>query len=230
MTANVKGTEVPAATVDGKLVNEAAVAVPSAASVPEKTCVEPVVMTTVIFAQMSEAVPFVVPLVPRWQVPAGKSLNVEAASEPVFLIETEVVTVVPGVICVLPPNLLIDVHDAFALLLETVEAGELVHVALPLVSSMSRVPVAAVFCEFVMLAENADSVPDMVRATSDAATRPVTRASGVVRRRARARWDEVIGDPCFRSGRMHCGPDSCDRAGPGALRQNDRSHTGQLSQ
>src|SRR4051812_49046711 len=76
------------------------------ASVPLKTVVAPDVITRFILAHRSVAVPLMVPLADWVQVAPGVSVKVAAFAVPVFLIEMAVLTVLPGVIVLLPPNLL----------------------------------------------------------------------------------------------------------------------------
>jgi len=185
VTAKVNGTEAPAAGAAG-IVNAEAAAPLKLASVPLNTVVEPEEMTRFIFAQRSVAVPFTEPFADWVHVAPGVSVNVEAFAVPVFLIEIAVVTVLPGVIVVLPPNLLIVEHVAE--FVETEPPSVLVQVTVPpaFCSCIVSVPLAAVLLLLVMLAANPERVPVSERESSTAAKMPARSATGANRIRFRA--------------------------------------------
>ena len=152
----------------------------------------PEVILRFIFAQMSVADPFVVPLAEGVHFVPGVRVNVDAAAVPVFLIAIDVVTVLPGVIVVLPPNLLIVEH--VAALVDTVPPSVLEHVTLPAAfcSCMTRVPLAAVFELFVIDAAKPDRVPVSDSARRAAAPTPAISAIGAMRNRRGARVEADI--------------------------------------
>jgi hypothetical protein len=101
----------------------------------------------------------------------------------VFLIEIAVLTVLPGVIVVLPPNLLIVAHVAEFVETEPLSVLRQVTVAPAFCSCMIRVPAPAVLLELVMLAANPDRVPVRERESRTAAKMPAVSATGAKRRR-----------------------------------------------
>jgi hypothetical protein len=113
-------------------------------------------------------------------------VNVAAFAVPVFLIEIAVFTVLPGVIVVLPPNLLM--VEQVAAFVETEPPSVLRQVteAAAFCSCMISVPLAAVLLLFVMLAANPDSVPVSERESRTAAKMPARSATGAKRIRFRA--------------------------------------------
>ena len=188
MTAIVNGTLAPAAGAAGML-NALGRAPARDAAVPEKTVVAPDAMTTFSFAHRSVAVPFNPPLFDCVQVAPGVRVKVLAGTVPTFLIVIAVLTVFPGVIVVLPPNLLIVEH--VAAFVETVPESALRQVTvLPaFCSCITRAPVAAVFALLVILATKPDSVPDI---DSDSTTVP-RRPAVIVRGANRTRLAVVAG-------------------------------------
>jgi hypothetical protein len=116
-------------------------------------------------------------------------VNDVAAAVPVFLKFTVVteLLVVPvafdGTSVVLPPYLLNDVHVEEFVLMPPV-LSVLLHTVVPEVPDSCRttVPVAAVFCELVMVATNADSVLVIARARTTAPMRPAATMSWMKRR------------------------------------------------
>lgn len=165
------------------MVNAAGSAPASDAAVPEKTVNAPEVMTTFSFAHRSVAVPFKAPLFDCVQVAPGVRVKVLAATVPTFLIVIGVLTVFPGNIVVLPPNLLIEEQvDVFV---DTDPRSVLrqVTVAPAFCSCMTRAPVAAVFALFVMLATNPERVPDIDTDSNTAPRTPVAIVRGAKRAR-----------------------------------------------
>lgn len=180
VTAKLNGTLAPAAGAAGMVKAEAAAPL-KLARVPLKTVVEPEVMTRFILAQRSVAVPFAVPFADCVQVEPGVSVKVPAFAVPVFLIEIAVLTVLPGVIVVLPPNLLI--VEQVAAFVDTEPPSVLLHVTVPpaFCSCMISVPLAAVLLLLVMLAANPERVPVSERESRTAAKMPARSATGAKR-------------------------------------------------
>jgi len=145
--------------------------------------VEPDVITRFIFEQRSVAVPFCVPLADWVQVAPGVSVKVLAAEVPVFLMVIGVFTVTPGVIVVLPPNLLIVEHVAEFVETEPPSVLRQVTEAFAFCSCMTSVPLAAVLLLLVMLAANPERVPVSESERRTAAKMPAMSATGAKRRR-----------------------------------------------
>ena len=181
-TAKLNGVDAPAAGAAGIVKAEAAAPLKEA-SVPEKTVVEPEVITRFIFEQRSVALPVAAVGVDCVQVAPGVSVKVLAAAVPVFLMLIGVLTVTPGVMVVLPPNLLM--VEQVAAFVETEPPSVLRQVtpAFALCSCMISVPAAAVLLLFVMLAANPDSVPVRESERSTAAKMPARSATGAKRMR-----------------------------------------------
>lgn len=189
VTAKLNGTLAPAAGAGG-IVNADEAAPAKLARVPLNTVVDPDVMTRFIFEQRSVAVPFWLPLFDCVHVEPGVRVNVDAFAEPVFLIVIAVLTVLPGVIVVLPPNLLI--VEQVAEFVDTEPPSVLEQVTVPpaFCSCIVSVPVAAVLLLFVMLAANPDRVPVSESARSTDAKTPAMIATGAKRSRfSEERWD-----------------------------------------
>lgn len=182
VTAKLNGVLAPAAGAGG-IVKDDAAAPLKLASVPLNTVVDPDVMTRFIFAQRSVALPFTVPFAVCVQVLPGVRVNVLAFAVPVFLIVMAVLTVLPGVIVVLPPNLLM--VEQVAELVETEPPSVLLHVTVApaFCSCMTSVPDAAVLLLLVMLAANPDSVPVSESERRTAAKTPARSATGAKRSR-----------------------------------------------
>lgn len=218
----MNGTLAPAAGAAGIVKAEAAAPL-KLARVPLKTVVEPEVMTRFILAQRSVAVPFWAPLFDCVQVAPGVSVKVAAFAVPVFLIEIAVLTVLPGVIVVLPPNLLI--VEQVAALVETEPPSVLrqVTVAPAFCSCMTRVPVAAELALFVMLAANPDSVPVRESESRTAAKMPARSATGAKRIRFSAEVRSLV-DTVYLIVRWFVGSVGSNSFGPTCFNDQD-SHS-----
>lgn len=202
VTANVNGTVTPGAGADG-IVKADAAAPARVAAVPEKTVVVPEVITTLSFDQKSVALPVATAVgvgdadadgagveyalgeafADCEHTPPGVSVNVRAATVPVFLMVIGVVTVWPGIIMVDPPNLFIVAQvDEFV---ERPPPSVLrqVTVAPLFCSCMTSAPLAAVFVLLVMLATKPDNVPVIETDRSPTPITPVMIAIGAKRMR-----------------------------------------------
>lgn len=184
----MNGTVAPARGAAGIVIVDAADPA-KPARVPVYTVVAPEVTLRFSFAQTSVADPFVDPFADCVHFAPGVSVNEDAAAVPVFLIVIDVDTVFPGVIVVLPPNLLMVEH--VAAFVETLPPSVLAQVTLPAAfcSCMTSVPLAAVFELFVMEAANPDNVPVSDSDSITAAAIPATRATGAMRKRRAGRED-----------------------------------------
>ena len=191
VTAKLNGTLAPAAGACGIVMADAAAPL-KLARVPLNTVVEPEVTTRFILAHRSVAVPLAEPFADWVHVAPGFSVKVLAFAVPVFLIEIAVLTVLPGVIVVLPPNLLMVEQVAELVDTEPPSVLRQVTVAPAFCSCMISVPLPAVLLLLVMLAANPERVPVSERESRTAAKIPARSATGAKRIRFSAEVRSLV--------------------------------------